>query len=643
MYIPPPHYYPLAYACLKSSLNKKTDFDVNIKYCFELSAINIVGNHLTLNLIKDIQYIPILLALIKNKLNTDFLLRKPFSNYLKDLDNSKSQIKSLIDKYICKIAEFIKINTFSNMLGLTVHSSNYFSVSLFCLLLKQSHQEIKIILGGPQIIQDKTLRNILLSYNICDFCYIGEGEVSFPELCVEIENKFPNQLYYEDIKHLSNIECKDSNNQIQSTRIETVTNLNDLPYPNLEDYYEWIHEIYANHMQSEMYIQTFPIYTNRGCPFRCKFCSEWNLYGNRFRTKSVKRIVDEIEYYNKTLKITFFYFANSLIDQTLDHLVNIAKELLNRNIKIIWTGMITAGSYEREITHQDVDLLAKSGFLGAFVGLEETGTNSLNILGKGGRLSNFEKRWKSILTFLDNKNIFLVFPIIFGIKTYTFDDAMNSLKFLKDYKEKYPNLLFSGFASLGYYLGSTLTTELYANPTINITWQSQFLEIYNYFNTEEQTFLQDVIGSNHEESVTNKPQLTRDIKLLNKEISFFTSIGEPLNHIFHTNRIFNNLFGILEEEILLDYYPKFNMDSFSQEPYLKYFKIFNSTSTENGYISNIIEIGDNTLIFTKEEVNLLQDFDGTTKLSDIIKNKRIIFSEISNLLFLLTYYNLIQW
>ena len=107
----------------------------------------------------------------------------------------------------------------------------------------------------------------------------------------------------------------------------------------------------------------------------------------------------------------------------------------------------------------------------------------------------------------------------------------------------------------------------------------------------------------------------------------------------HIDRITSNFFGILDEKILLDRFPKFINNSFSKEIYLKYIdKYF---SNENEYTSNIIKIGKNTLIFSKKEVNLLNELKGEESLANILRKKNLLFSDVKKLIYILTYHNLI--
>jgi anaerobic magnesium-protoporphyrin IX monomethyl ester cyclase len=48
----------------------------------------------------------------------------------------------------------------------------------------------------------------------------------------------------------------------------------------------------------------------RGCDHRCSFCTQWNHWGGIWRTKSIKRIADEIEFLNETYGGVFLWLTD---------------------------------------------------------------------------------------------------------------------------------------------------------------------------------------------------------------------------------------------------------------------------------------------------------------------------------------------
>ncbi len=78
------------------------------------------------------------------------------------------------------------------------------------------------------------------------------------------------------------------------------------------------------------------IQVSRGCPFACKFCLARYMNGLQFRTRSVQKVIDEIEHVVNTLKVsTFFLRADTFtLDKEWIHLF--CRGILWRGLCIEW-------------------------------------------------------------------------------------------------------------------------------------------------------------------------------------------------------------------------------------------------------------------------------------------------------------------
>ena len=49
---------------------------------------------------------------------------------------------------------------------------------------------------------------------------------------------------------------------------------------------------------------------SRGCSHQCNFCTQWEHWGQKWRTKSPERIADEMEYLYKEHESTFLWLTD---------------------------------------------------------------------------------------------------------------------------------------------------------------------------------------------------------------------------------------------------------------------------------------------------------------------------------------------
>ena len=123
----------------------------------------------------------------------------------------------------------------------------------------------------------------------------------------------------------------------------------------------------------------FHIQTSRGCPHSCGFCYNLKYNKSRWRGKSSKRVLDEIEYIlNKfsRIKVIDIIDDNFFVDKT--RVADICHEIVNRKLGIAWRASCRfdyLSTYDRDF----VDLLEKSGCIELDFG-GETGSERLQSL-----------------------------------------------------------------------------------------------------------------------------------------------------------------------------------------------------------------------------------------------------------------------
>ncbi len=78
--------------------------------------------------------------------------------------------------------------------------------------------------------------------------------------------------------------------------------------------------------------------TSRGCPYSCDFCVAPIHQGHKFREKTAKAIVDEIEYCHRTYGLEFFYLWADTVTLNVKTFSAFCDELIARRLPIQWFG-----------------------------------------------------------------------------------------------------------------------------------------------------------------------------------------------------------------------------------------------------------------------------------------------------------------
>jgi radical SAM superfamily enzyme YgiQ (UPF0313 family) len=77
---------------------------------------------------------------------------------------------------------------------------------------------------------------------------------------------------------------------------------------------------------------------SRGCPYSCDFCVAPIHQGHKFRDKSAKALVDEIERGYRSLGLTFFYLWGDTVTLNVKSFSAFCDELIARKLPIQWLG-----------------------------------------------------------------------------------------------------------------------------------------------------------------------------------------------------------------------------------------------------------------------------------------------------------------
>ena len=73
----------------------------------------------------------------------------------------------------------------------------------------------------------------------------------------------------------------------------------------------------------------------RGCPFTCRFCSQWKFW-RKYRTRDPKKFVDEIEVLVREHQVGFFILADEEPTINRKKFIALCEELIARNLPVKW-------------------------------------------------------------------------------------------------------------------------------------------------------------------------------------------------------------------------------------------------------------------------------------------------------------------
>lgn len=131
---------------------------------------------------------------------------------------------------------------------------------------------------------------------------------------------------------------------------------------------------------------TLPMITSRGCPYRCNYCVSGSMSKQEcFYKRSVKSIVDEMEFLQKTYHVNDVIFYDDCfffnVSSTNQEIKNFWDELIRRGVHISWQ-MEVRVDWLTQIDPDGVHMLEECGCRQINVGIEKTNPLGQEYLGK---------------------------------------------------------------------------------------------------------------------------------------------------------------------------------------------------------------------------------------------------------------------
>jgi radical SAM superfamily enzyme YgiQ (UPF0313 family) len=207
-----------------------------------------------------------------------------------------------------------------------------------------------------------------MTHGCLDYGVTGEAEMTLPELLFRVTNK-------RSLEGLKGLVYKNEEGEvIYNGDAGLLANVSEAAWPAL------------HLVDNSLYFSFISKYknfgcmmTSRGCPYRCIFCEQGGL---KFRPRTPKDVVDEMEFGRKEHGIREYDFFDSAFTIQKPRVIEISKEIVRRKLDIVWAARTRVDCISREM----LDWMARAGCVRIYYGLESGNRRILKILLKAADL-----------------------------------------------------------------------------------------------------------------------------------------------------------------------------------------------------------------------------------------------------------------
>ena len=248
-----------------------------------------------------------------------------------------------------------------DIVGVTSSTLTYQSGRKLIKIAKQVCPNCITIAGGSHVTFWDD--NALQECPELDIVVRREGENTMLELVQRIEA----EKNYDDVLGTT---CRKDGEIIRNPDRPYIEDLDSLPFPAR---HLWPMEKFRE-LEEVLYLAT-----SRGCVYWCEFCTTVRMHGRKYRMRSAKNVVDELEFLNKTYGISKFTFCDDAFTVDQPRTEELCREILNRGLKIQWN----CGTRVDMITKELLAKMKEAGCITVWFGVESGTQQVLDAMKKG--------------------------------------------------------------------------------------------------------------------------------------------------------------------------------------------------------------------------------------------------------------------
>lgn len=265
-----------------------------------------------------------------------------------------------------------------------------------------------VVIGGGvhcSVLPEETLRDTDF-----DVVVIGEGEITLKEIVDRVPLEDIDGIAYKDGKTIKRTKPR-----------ELIEDLDSLPVPawhlyDLKKYHAPRINARRNPVGS--------IETSRGCPYRCIYCNK-SVFGYRFRGKSAKRIVDEME---AMLEVGFkeIHIQDDMFSMDLQRAKATCDEIIRRGLKFPWN--IYNGVRCASVDLEFFQKLKRAGCYRVSMGIESGNQEILDRIQKGITIEQI----KEAVRLAKEAGVEILTFFLVGLPGETEDTMRQTIEFAKE-------------------------------------------------------------------------------------------------------------------------------------------------------------------------------------------------------------------
>lgn len=219
--------------------------------------------------------------------------------------------------------------------------------------VRRRFPDLPIVAGGEHVTADPEF--VLRDCPEVSVCALGEGE----ETIVDLANAFMRSTPLTAVAGLEFVGADGA--VIRTPPRRRITSVDAVPWPSWDglplDVY-----LDRGFGMDEYLTRSIPMLASRGCPYRCTFCSNPNMWGPKWIARDPEDVIAEIKHYREQYRIDHveFFDLTTIVDRRW--ILRFTERLIEENLGITWT--MPSGTRSEALDAEVLGKLRPSGCRG---------------------------------------------------------------------------------------------------------------------------------------------------------------------------------------------------------------------------------------------------------------------------------------
>jgi anaerobic magnesium-protoporphyrin IX monomethyl ester cyclase len=293
-----------------------------------------------------------------------------------------------------------------NIVGITSTTLTYKSGLQIAKIAKETCPNCLTAMGGPHVTfwDDKALQEC----PELDVIVRKEGEITLLELVQKVE---AGKSYHD----VTGTTCRKDGKIVRNPDRPYIEDLDSLPFP--------AHNLWPIESLRKYGKVIYPLTTSRGCVYWCDFCTAVRMFGRKYRMRSPKNVVDELEFLHNTYQADQFTFYDDAFTVDQSRAEEICHEIRKRKLKIKWDCETRVDMVTKELLLE----MKEAGCIAVWFGVESGSQRVIDAMSKGISIAQTMRavRWAKEV------GLMAVTSAILGFPGETKESAWETIKFVE--------------------------------------------------------------------------------------------------------------------------------------------------------------------------------------------------------------------